>query len=167
MEMPRRFSSAKRSVSIPVSALTSDVFPWSMWPAVPMTSPSDMRLFKWYTPLMSSNRFDEVRRRHARAEAGGGPERRARQHGEGKLSARERIELLLDEGTFEELDKLVTHRCRDFGMESNVIRATASSPATAASMAAWSTSSRRISRSSAARSPSPTRRKSARSWTWR
>src|ERR1700690_3364177 len=62
------------------------------------------------------NRLDALRRRHAAAEQGGGPERRARQHQEGKLSARERIELLLDENSFEELDKLVTHRCRDFGM---------------------------------------------------
>src|SRR5579883_1484925 len=69
----------------------------------------------------SMNRLDELRRRHAAAEEGGGPERRARQHKEGKLSARERIQLLLDEGTFEELDKLVTHRCRDFGMEEQVI----------------------------------------------
>ena len=45
----------------------------------------------------------------------------ARQHKEGKLSARERIDLLLDEGTFEEMDKLVRHRCRDFGMEEQVI----------------------------------------------
>ncbi len=67
------------------------------------------------------NRLDELRRRHAAADEGGGPERRERQHREGKLSARERIELLLDEGTFEELDKMVTHRCRDFGMEDQVI----------------------------------------------
>ncbi|MBZ5580328.1 MAG: acyl-CoA carboxylase subunit beta [Acidobacteriia bacterium] len=67
------------------------------------------------------NRLDEVRRRHAAAEKGGGLERQARQHKEGKLSARERIELLLDENSFEELDKLVSHRCHDFGMESQVI----------------------------------------------
>src|SRR6202142_1495225 len=67
------------------------------------------------------NRLDELRRRHQAAEQGGGPERRARQHQEGKLSARERIELLLDENSFEELDKLVTHRCRDFGMDEQVI----------------------------------------------
>ncbi len=67
------------------------------------------------------NRLEELRRRHAAAEAGGGPERRERQHREGKLSARERVELLLDEGTFEELDKLVQHRCRDFGMDQQVI----------------------------------------------
>ena len=70
---------------------------------------------------MATNRLDEVRRRHAVAEAGGGPERTARQHAEGKLSARERIDLLLDEGTFEEMDKLVRHRGRDFGMDSQVI----------------------------------------------
>jgi propionyl-CoA carboxylase beta chain len=70
---------------------------------------------------MSTNRIEEVRRRHTRAEEGGGAERKERQHREGKLSARERIELLLDEGTFEELDKLVRHRCYNFGMEENVI----------------------------------------------
>src|SRR5258706_7148421 len=67
------------------------------------------------------DRLEELRRRHAAAEEGGGPARRARQHQEGKLSARERIDLLLDEATFEELDKLVTHRCRDFGMEEQIV----------------------------------------------
>ncbi len=67
------------------------------------------------------NRLEEVRRRHAAADEGGGPERRERQHREGKLSARERVELLLDPSSFEELDKLVQHRCRDFGMEDQVI----------------------------------------------
>ncbi len=70
---------------------------------------------------MSTSRIEEVRRRHARAEEGGGAERNERQHREGKLSARERIELLLDEGTFEELDKLVRHRSHNFGLEQNVI----------------------------------------------
>lgn len=60
--------------------------------------------------------IEELKRRSAEAEAGGGPERRERQHSEGKLSARERIELLLDEGTFQELDKFVKHHCTDFGM---------------------------------------------------
>jgi propionyl-CoA carboxylase beta chain len=70
---------------------------------------------------MMSNRFEEVRRRHANAEAGGGKERKERQHREGKLSARERIDLLLDENSFEELDKLVRHRSYNFGMQHNVI----------------------------------------------
>ena len=68
-----------------------------------------------------SDRLEELRRRHAGAEAGGGAERRARQHKEGKLSARERIDLLLDQDTFEETDKLVRHRSRDFGMEDQII----------------------------------------------
>src|SRR5579872_7279203 len=67
------------------------------------------------------NRLDELRRRHAAAEQGGGAQRRERQHKEGKLAARERIELLLDEGTFEELDRFVTHRCQDFGMDTQRI----------------------------------------------
>jgi propionyl-CoA carboxylase beta chain len=58
----------------------------------------------------------ELAARHAIAEEGGGAERRAREHKAGKLSARERIDFLLDEGTFEETDKFVTHRATDFGM---------------------------------------------------
>ena len=56
-----------------------------------------------------------------RAELGGGQDRLDRQRAAGKLTARERIDLLFDPGTFEELDKLVTHRCRDFGMEQHVV----------------------------------------------
>src|SRR5271165_5835247 len=58
----------------------------------------------------------ELNKRNQLAEDGGGAKRRERQHKEGKMSARERVEFLLDEGTFEETDKLVTHRCNDFGM---------------------------------------------------
>jgi propionyl-CoA carboxylase beta chain len=65
--------------------------------------------------------LEELRRRHKAAEAGGGPNRYERQHREGKLTARERIDILLDPGTFEEFDKLVRHRCRDFGMDNQVI----------------------------------------------
>ena len=67
------------------------------------------------TPQQS--RLVELAARHAIAEEGGGPERREREHAAGKLSARERIDLLLDEGTFEETDKFVTHRATDFGMD--------------------------------------------------
>jgi propionyl-CoA carboxylase beta chain len=56
-----------------------------------------------------------------RAELGGGADRLQRQHAAGKLTARERMELLFDPGTFEELDKLVTHRCLDFGMADQII----------------------------------------------
>ncbi len=61
-----------------------------------------------------------VQRLQERLEAnrkGGGEDRIAKQHAQGKLTARERVELFLDEGTFEETDALVEHRCTDFGME--------------------------------------------------
>jgi propionyl-CoA carboxylase beta chain len=58
--------------------------------------------------------LEEMRRQSVE---GGGPERIARQHREGKLSARERVELLLDPGSFFEIDRLVSHRCRDFGAD--------------------------------------------------
>ena len=56
-----------------------------------------------------------------RAELGGGAERLERQHAAGKLMARERLALFFDPGTFEELDKLVTHRCLDFGMADQIV----------------------------------------------
>jgi propionyl-CoA carboxylase beta chain len=58
----------------------------------------------------------ELGRRNRDAEQGGGHERIARQKSAGKLSARARLEILFDEGTFEELDRLVEHRCQDFGL---------------------------------------------------
>src|SRR4051794_34362302 len=62
--------------------------------------------------------LDDLNRR---AEAGGGEERLRRQRESGRLTARERIELLFDAGTFEEIDKFITHRCRDFGMSEQLI----------------------------------------------
>ena len=56
-----------------------------------------------------------------RAELGGGEARRQRQHAAGKLTAQERIELFFDPGSFREIDKLITHRCRDFGMDGELI----------------------------------------------
>jgi propionyl-CoA carboxylase beta chain len=61
-------------------------------------------------------RFDELRRRHAQAELAGGEERVRRQHTAGKKTARERLELLLDPGSFAEIDKFVVHQSHDFGM---------------------------------------------------
>ncbi len=63
------------------------------------------------------DRLDEMRRRYAEARRGGGEQRVAKQHEAGKLSARERIEALLDPGSFQELDALVVHRSYDFGMD--------------------------------------------------
>ena len=66
---------------------------------------------------MSREVVDRLRERLAANRAGGGEDKIDRQHLQGKLTARERIEQLLDEGSFEETDALVEHDCTDFGME--------------------------------------------------
>ena len=65
--------------------------------------------------------IDRLKERERLAELGGGEERLAKQHQQGKLTARERMTRLFDAGTFEEVDKLVTHRCQDFGMDQQII----------------------------------------------
>ncbi|MFM8589144.1 MAG: acyl-CoA carboxylase subunit beta, partial [Limnohabitans sp.] len=65
--------------------------------------------------------LEQLEQKRAAARLGGGQKRIDAQHGKGKLTARERIEVLLDEGTFEEWDMFVEHRCTDFGMEGNKI----------------------------------------------
>jgi acetyl-CoA carboxylase carboxyltransferase component len=64
---------------------------------------------------------DELARRNAAALAGGGADRVARQHADGKGTARERLGALLDPGSFVELDRLKTHRCTDFGMAERTV----------------------------------------------
>jgi propionyl-CoA carboxylase beta chain len=87
----------------------------------------------------------QLEEKRAQARQGGGPKRIAAQHAKGKLTARERVELLLDDGSFEEWDMFVEHRCSDFGMQEQKVPG-------------------RTSRYSAGRSRRPTRRRSARSW---
>ncbi len=65
----------------------------------------------------SKNKLDVLKEKTERAEAGGGEARVKKQKAQGKMTARERIEFFLDEGSFEEFDKFVKHRSRDFGME--------------------------------------------------
>ncbi len=67
--------------------------------------------------MSSQSKLVELKERHEEAEAGGGQARVDKQHAGGKLTARERIRFLLDEGSFEELDKFVVHRCNDFGAD--------------------------------------------------
>src|SRR5678816_1458119 len=67
------------------------------------------------TPLERLHRMREL------TLLGGGKERIAAQHKKGKLTARERIDLLLDEGSFVELDRFVTHRCTDFEMQEQLV----------------------------------------------
>ncbi|ALN75536.1 acyl-CoA carboxylase subunit beta [Aureimonas sp. AU20] len=68
-----------------------------------------------------SSTIHELERRRAAARQGGGERRIAAQHAKGKLTARERLDVLLDEGSFEELDMFVEHNCTDFGMEREIV----------------------------------------------
>ncbi len=63
--------------------------------------------------------LQELEQRRDVARQGGGSKRIEAQHAKGKLTARERVELLLDEDSFEEFDMFVAHRCTDFGMENS------------------------------------------------
>ena len=104
--------------------------------------------------------------RSAGPRRGAVPERRERQHREGKLTARERVDILLDDGSFEELDQLVEHRCLDFGM------AEQKDPGRRCRLRLWPRRrpaglrlSPRTSPFSAEASPRRTPGRSARSWT--
>jgi acetyl-CoA/propionyl-CoA carboxylase carboxyl transferase subunit len=67
---------------------------------------------------MTEDRLEELREKKRDAELGGGEERIAKQHERGKMTARERVEYFLDDGSFQEFDQLKTHRCTNFEMES-------------------------------------------------
>jgi len=67
------------------------------------------------------DKIKELERRNQEAELGGGAKRIEQQHAKGKMTARERIRYLLDEESFEEIDKFVVHRCHDFGMDKKTI----------------------------------------------
>ena len=67
--------------------------------------------------MTQDQRLEQLEQRKRESELGGGQQRIDRQHSEGKLTARERITLLFDPGSFQELDQLVVHRSTDFGME--------------------------------------------------
>ena len=70
---------------------------------------------RYYRPD-NAGKFELLQEKNLEAEQGGGEKRIASQHKKGKLTARERVELLLDEGSFQELGKFVTHRSKDFGL---------------------------------------------------
>ncbi|MDK2820312.1 MAG: methylmalonyl-CoA decarboxylase subunit alpha [Clostridia bacterium] len=65
----------------------------------------------------TKEKIEQLKEKSAKIELGGGPKRIEKQHQKGKMTARERIAALLDEGSFTELDKFVKHRCTNFGME--------------------------------------------------
>ena len=112
--------------------------------------------------------LQQLEDRRAEARLGGGEKRIAAQHSKGKLTARERIEVLLDEGSFEEFDTFVSHRCTDFGMDK--VKMPGDGVVTG-----WGTINGRMvyvfsqdfTVFGGSLSPKPMRRRSARSWTWR
>ena len=67
--------------------------------------------------MSTSDKLQHLEELRRAAQLGGGEERIAQQHARGKLIARERLEILLDEGSFAELDAFVTHRAEDFGLD--------------------------------------------------
>lgn len=69
---------------------------------------------------LMQNKLDDLMQKRAEARLGGGQQRIDAHHAKGRLTARERIDLLLDEGSFEEFDMFKTHRCHNFGMEDKV-----------------------------------------------
>ena len=69
---------------------------------------------------MDSEKLNKLVEHRAKALAGGGEAAVEKQHAKGSYTARERIALLLDEGSFEEVNMFVTHRCHDFGMENKL-----------------------------------------------
>lgn len=75
------------------------------------------------------DKINELYDRRREVEMGGGDERIEKQHEKGKLTARERIDLLVDEGTFVEMNPFIEHRCNDFGLSGKKDRATVSLPA--------------------------------------
>lgn len=70
---------------------------------------------------LMEQKFEELRKRLAEADVAGGADKIAKHHKGGKMTARERVLELLDDGSFEEIDKFVVHRCSDFGMDKTVI----------------------------------------------
>ena len=65
----------------------------------------------------NQEKFTELSRKNQEALTGGGEKRIAQQHAKGKLTARERVQLLVDDGSFQELGKFVMHRSKDFGLD--------------------------------------------------
>ena len=70
--------------------------------------------------VCKKNLFEKLIKMRALARLGGGQERIDKQHAKGRMTARERVEMLLDEGSFEEFDMFKTHRCHNFGMEKKI-----------------------------------------------
>jgi propionyl-CoA carboxylase beta chain len=98
--------------------------------------------------MSNNSKVDLLKNYRTASRQGGGPDRIEAQHKRGKLTARERLEILMDKGSFREVDAFVVHRTNDFGLEEQRIN------------------SDRISRYLAARWVKSMQRKSSRLWKW-
>jgi len=117
--------------------------------------------------MSSSDKVERLRQLREKAQEGGGLDRIEKQHALGKQTARERIELLLDEGSFEEFDMFVNHRCTKFGLDGKKI------PGDGVVTGYGTIDGRLVYVFShdftvfGAACPRPSPRRSSRSWTWR
>ena len=89
-------------------------------------------------------KIDQLHEKLAKIEMGGGQKRIDSQHKKGKMTARERLAKLFDEGSFTEMGQFIHHRCMNFNMQEKEIPATASLPATVRSAAVWSSPTPKI-----------------------
>ena len=101
---------------LPISEYSREATPEDVAPTESASSTPSPNGSTPAAPPTAAERINRLRDLREQAMLGGGPKRIQQQHAKGKLTARERLELLLDEGSFEELDMFVTHRISDFGM---------------------------------------------------
>jgi acetyl-CoA carboxylase carboxyltransferase component len=114
--------------------------------------------------MSSQEKIKELIEKREKAKEGGGLNRIDSQHKKGKLTARERIDILLDEGSFEEYDMFVTHRCSDFGLDKQQYLSDGVVTGMEPSMEELCMCFHRILLCSEARSQKPLHRKSVKSW---
>ena len=113
--MTRDNDAAQPDASTPISEYSQEAAPSDVGPTentAPASSPNGATP----APPTAAERINRLRDLREQAKLGGGDRRIQQQHAKGKLTARERLDLLLDEGSFEEIDMFVTHRITDFGM---------------------------------------------------
>ncbi|MDQ5825508.1 MAG: acyl-CoA carboxylase subunit beta [Chloroflexota bacterium] len=113
--MTRDNEAAQPDAGTPISEYSQEAIPSDVSPTE-NTAPAPSPNGATPSPPTAAERINRLRDLKEQAKLGGGDRRIQQQHAKGKLTARERLDLLLDEGSFEEIDMFVTHRITDFGM---------------------------------------------------
>ncbi|HEX8231424.1 MAG TPA: acyl-CoA carboxylase subunit beta [Chloroflexia bacterium] len=114
--MTRDNDAAQPGTNTPISEYSQEATPSDVSPTENTTPAASPNGATPPSPPSAAERINRLRDLRERAKLGGGERRIQQQHAKGKLTARERLDLLLDEGSFEEIDMFVTHRITDFGM---------------------------------------------------